>query len=115
MLGRPQGSGRFADELGPVVGEFQRFTPTIEALVVPDIDLSLDEQAAKTAFWNAFKPVGEWCTNSPRQVQLRQHRVHGQGLDRRRVPRRFQLVDAFDRTRFLFDEIVDQIPTIPTD
>src|SRR5438105_10515688 len=31
-----------------VPGEFQRFTPTIEALTVPGIDESLDEQAAKT-------------------------------------------------------------------
>ena len=30
-------------------GELQRFTPTIEALVVPDIDLSLDEQAGEDA------------------------------------------------------------------
>ncbi len=44
---------------------FQRFTPTIEALVVPDIDLSLDEQPAKTRFWNAFKPVGTWWAELP--------------------------------------------------
>ena len=43
----------------------QRFTPTIEALVVPDIDSSLDEQAAKTAFWNAFKTVGTWFAALP--------------------------------------------------
>ena len=47
------------------LGEFQRFTPTIEALVVPDIDLSLDEQPAKTRFWNAFKPVGAWWAELP--------------------------------------------------
>ena len=41
-------------------GELQRFTPSIEALVVPDIDESLDEAPAKTAFWNAFKAVGPW-------------------------------------------------------
>ena len=41
------------------------FTPTIEALVVPDIDLSLDEQPAKTRFWNAFKPVGPWWAALP--------------------------------------------------
>jgi uracil-DNA glycosylase len=46
-------------------GELQRFTPTIEALVVPDIDSSLDEQAAKTAFWNAFKTVGSWWAALP--------------------------------------------------
>ena len=40
------------------LGELQHFTPTIEALAVPDIDLSLDGQAEKTAYWNAFKAVG---------------------------------------------------------
>jgi uracil-DNA glycosylase len=47
------------------VGGLQRFTPTIEALVVPDIDTSLDETAAKTAFWNAFKTVGPWWAALP--------------------------------------------------
>jgi uracil-DNA glycosylase family 4 len=47
------------------VGELQRFTPTIEALHVPDIDSSLDEQPAKTKFWNAFKPVGPWWAELP--------------------------------------------------
>jgi uracil-DNA glycosylase len=47
------------------LGELQRFTPTIEALVVPDIDSALDEQAAKTRFWNAFKPVGPWWAALP--------------------------------------------------
>ena len=47
------------------VGELQRFTPTIEALVTPDIDLSLDEAPAKTAFWNAFKSVGPWWSALP--------------------------------------------------
>ena len=32
---------------------------------VPDIDASLDEQAAKTRFWNAFKPVGTWWAELP--------------------------------------------------
>jgi uracil-DNA glycosylase family 4 len=45
--------------------ELQRFTPTIEALVVPDIDSALDEQAAKTDFWNAFKTVGSWFAALP--------------------------------------------------
>ena len=47
------------------LGELQRFTPTIEALVAPDIDLSLDEQPTKTRFWNAFKPVGPWWAELP--------------------------------------------------
>jgi uracil-DNA glycosylase family 4 len=47
------------------LGELQAFTPTIEALHVPDIDSSLDEQAAKTRFWNAFKPVGPFWAELP--------------------------------------------------
>lgn len=43
----------------------QRFTATIEALVVPDIDTALDEAPAKTAFWNAFKAVGAWWQELP--------------------------------------------------
>jgi uracil-DNA glycosylase family 4 len=50
-----------SDELGVV----QRFTPTIEALAVPDIDASLDEQPAKTRFWTAFKVVGSWWAELP--------------------------------------------------
>lgn len=46
-------------------GSLQRFTPTIDALVTPDIDESLDEQSAKTAFWNAFKALGPWWAEQP--------------------------------------------------
>jgi uracil-DNA glycosylase len=46
-------------------GELQRFTPTVQALWTPDVDASLDEQAAKTRFWNAFKPVGAWWAELP--------------------------------------------------
>jgi uracil-DNA glycosylase len=49
----------------PRPGELQPFTPTIEALVTPDLDASLDEQPLKTAFWNAFKAVGAWWTELP--------------------------------------------------
>jgi uracil-DNA glycosylase family 4 len=42
-----------------------RFTPTIEALLTPDIDASLDEQSAKTSFWNAFKALGPWWSELP--------------------------------------------------
>jgi uracil-DNA glycosylase len=45
--------------------ELQRFTPTIEALYTPDIDESLDEAPAKTLFWNAFKPLGDWWASLP--------------------------------------------------
>jgi uracil-DNA glycosylase len=43
----------------------QELTPTIQGLVTPDIDESLDEQPAKTAFWNAFKVLGEWWSLTP--------------------------------------------------
>ncbi|MDX6515099.1 MAG: uracil-DNA glycosylase [Gaiellaceae bacterium] len=64
---------RFLNELGfPLsrelewkLGEFQVFTPTIEALVCPDIDASLDEQPAKSAFWDAFKKIDEWWAKLP--------------------------------------------------
>jgi uracil-DNA glycosylase family 4 len=51
--------------LEPTTGELQQFTPTVEALYAPDIDASLDEQPAKTAFWNAFKPLGQWWAELP--------------------------------------------------
>jgi uracil-DNA glycosylase family 4 len=47
------------------LGELQQFTPTIAALICPDIDASLDDQSAKTVFWNAFKPVGGWWAELP--------------------------------------------------
>jgi len=53
------------DPLEANAGELQRFTPTIQALFVPDIDESLDEQPAKTRFWNAFKTVGSWWAELP--------------------------------------------------
>jgi uracil-DNA glycosylase len=46
-------------------GELQQLTPTIDALVTPDIDASLDEQGAKTRFWNAFKALGAWWSELP--------------------------------------------------
>jgi uracil-DNA glycosylase len=54
-----------ADTLAWKPGELQRFTPTIEALAVPDIDASLDEQSAKTRFWNALKVLGPWWAELP--------------------------------------------------
>jgi uracil-DNA glycosylase family 4 len=46
-------------------GVVGRFTPTISALVTPDVDTSLDEQDAKTGFWNAFKALGPWWSEQP--------------------------------------------------
>jgi len=49
----------------PRLGAVQRLTPTIDALYVPDIDASLDEQKAKQGFWRAFRPLGEWYADQP--------------------------------------------------
>ncbi len=51
--------------LEPETGALQQLTPTVEALYVPDIDSSLDEQPAKTRFWNAFKLLGPWWAELP--------------------------------------------------
>ena len=54
-----------ARELQPRLGELQRLTPSIEALYVPNIDDSLDEDRAKREFWAAFRVVGQWWTDLP--------------------------------------------------
>jgi uracil-DNA glycosylase family 4 len=54
-----------ADKVEDKPGELQRFTPTVQVLVVPDIDTALDEAPAKTKFWNAFKPLGQWWAELP--------------------------------------------------
>jgi len=54
-----------ASEAEPKLGEIQEWTPTVEALYVPDIDASLDEQPAKTQFWNALKALGPWWAELP--------------------------------------------------
>ncbi len=54
-----------ASELEEAPGTIQRFTPTTEALVTPDLDASLDETAAKKAFWEAFKAIGPWWSELP--------------------------------------------------
>jgi uracil-DNA glycosylase family 4 len=46
-------------------GAIQRFTPSIEALYVPNIDDALDEDAAKREFWAAFRALGQWWTDLP--------------------------------------------------
>jgi uracil-DNA glycosylase family 4 len=46
-------------------GELQQWTPTVEALYVPDIDSALDEQPAKTRFWQALKTLGPWWAELP--------------------------------------------------
>ena len=46
-------------------GEVQRLTPSCEALWVPDIDASLDEEGAKRDFWSAFRALGAWYEELP--------------------------------------------------
>ncbi|HXN36750.1 MAG TPA: uracil-DNA glycosylase family protein [Solirubrobacteraceae bacterium] len=47
------------------LGEIQQLTPTIDALYVPNIDDSLDEEDAKRAFWAAFRTLGDWYAAQP--------------------------------------------------
>jgi uracil-DNA glycosylase family 4 len=54
-----------ARPLQPLLGEVQQLTPTIEALYVPEIDESLDEQDAKRDFWAAFRVLGDWYAAQP--------------------------------------------------
>jgi uracil-DNA glycosylase family 4 len=52
----------------PLDGDFgtvQPFTPACDALVVPNIDEALDEEAAKREFWSAFRVLGEWYADLP--------------------------------------------------
>jgi uracil-DNA glycosylase family 4 len=54
-----------ARPLKPKLGEIQALTPMIDALYVPNIDDSLDEQDSKQAFWAAFRALGEWYVSQP--------------------------------------------------
>jgi uracil-DNA glycosylase family 4 len=54
-----------ARELEPKLGEIQRLTPSMEALLVPNIDESLDEERAKREFWSAFRVLGQWWADLP--------------------------------------------------
>ena len=54
-----------AHPLAPVFGQIQQLTPSIDALYVPDIDASLDEQDAKRDFWASFRVLGEWYVAQP--------------------------------------------------
>ena len=47
------------------IGEIQKLTPTIDALYVPNIDESLDEQDSKREFWAAFRALGDWYSAQP--------------------------------------------------
>jgi uracil-DNA glycosylase family 4 len=54
-----------ARPLEPRLGEIQQLTATTDALYVPNIDESLDEQESKQAFWTAFRALGEWHAAQP--------------------------------------------------
>jgi uracil-DNA glycosylase len=54
-----------AKPVAPEPGVVQAFTPACEALYVPNIDDALDEEAAKRAFWSAFRVLGEWYAELP--------------------------------------------------
>jgi uracil-DNA glycosylase family 4 len=54
-----------AHELDAIPGELQHFTPSIEALYVPNIDDALDEESAKREFWTAFRVLGQWWADLP--------------------------------------------------
>jgi len=54
-----------AGEVGAEAGTIPGWTPTVQVLYVPDIDPSLDEQPAKTQFWNSFKALGPWWAELP--------------------------------------------------
>ena len=49
----------------PIPGGVQAFTPSIDAIWTPDIDVSLDEEGAKRAFWSAFRVLGAWYEDLP--------------------------------------------------
>jgi uracil-DNA glycosylase family 4 len=46
-------------------GEIQSLTPMCDALFVPDIDASLDDEDAKQSFWRAFRALGDWYQDLP--------------------------------------------------
>ena len=46
-------------------GELQKLTPSCDALYVPDLDRSLDDENAKRAFWAAFRTLGDWYADFP--------------------------------------------------
>ena len=54
-----------AAEIGPEAGAIQKLTPSCDALVVPDIDASLDDESSKRAFWSAFRALGDWYADFP--------------------------------------------------
>ncbi|MGD0980629.1 MAG: uracil-DNA glycosylase family protein [Solirubrobacteraceae bacterium] len=54
-----------ASPVEPIVGELQELTAQITALLVPNIDVALDEEETKRAFWSAFRALGQWYAELP--------------------------------------------------
>ena len=52
-------------ELEDRPGEIQQLTPMCDALFVPDIDASLDDEGAKRTFWRSFRALGDWYADLP--------------------------------------------------
>ena len=54
-----------ARAIEPTLAQVQPLTPSIDALYVPDIDESLDDEGRKQSFWRAFKVLGDWYSDLP--------------------------------------------------
>jgi uracil-DNA glycosylase family 4 len=54
-----------AAEVAADPGAILKLTPSCDALYVPDIDASLDDESAKRAFWSAFRSLGDWYADFP--------------------------------------------------
>jgi uracil-DNA glycosylase len=54
-----------AAQIAPDPGAIQKLTPSCDALYVPDIDASLDDESAKRAFWSCFRSLGDWYADFP--------------------------------------------------
>jgi uracil-DNA glycosylase family 4 len=54
-----------AAEVRAESGEVQKLTPSCDALYVPDVDRSLDDESAKRGFWRAFRALGDWYEDFP--------------------------------------------------
>ena len=54
-----------ARALEPRFGEVQELAPQMAALLVPNIDVALDEEQTKRDFWGAFRALGSWYAELP--------------------------------------------------
>ncbi len=54
-----------ASTLEATIGEVQELTSQTAALLVPNIDVALDEEQTKRTFWAAFRALGKWYAELP--------------------------------------------------